>query len=212
MGRPGVASRAGFWVASSAAFVLLTLSLVAVHVRSAGEQAIAECDRALASGDVTTAIERARDAAMALAPGSPYPEQGYARLRSIATTEEARGSFDQATSAWRAIWTAIRATRREGAEAERLAEAGHGLVRVATRVCEAGQTRPPATCGATVQAALAEDDLPPLSKFAGVALGAVAFLGGGVLAAQTAERRRRLAGLAAMSVGAVILTVTLLTR
>lgn len=214
MGEPGVASRgtSARWVALATALVLAALVFVVVQLRRNGAQAITDCDRALAAGDTITAIERARDAALAVAPGSPYPDQGLTRLKSLAEAAETHGSFDQAAAAWRAIWTAIRSTRSESRESGRLAEAGRGLVRVATRVCEGNQARVPATCGAAVQAALAEDDLPSLSSFGGIAFGAIAFAGGGVMAAQERDRRRRLASLVVLALGLTTLVLTFATR
>jgi hypothetical protein len=212
----GVApSRGVIWAIRSAivvALTLLVLAVVSVHLRTTGDRAIAECDQALAAGDTTTAIERARDAAMSLAPGSPDPDLGYDRLQTIAEQAEARGAFDQAAFAWRAMWTAIRTTRSEARESARLGRAGHGLVRIATRVCQEGQTRLPATCGATVEAALAQDDLPHLPRLTAVAFGALAFLGAGAVATETRDRKRRLSSFAVMAAGVVTLGFALLTR
>jgi hypothetical protein len=199
------------WTAAFSVLVLVTLTFVAIHLRASAEKALAESDQALASGDTVTAIERARDAAMSLAPFSPS-EGGYARLRSIAQAAEAHGNFDVATMAWRATWTAIRATRSEGREQALLAEAGRGLVRVATRACEAGQTRSPASCASAVEATLAPDDLPPLTSFAWLGMGALAFLGGGAVAAQATSPRRRFSSLLVMGSGLLLVMLAMLTR
>jgi hypothetical protein len=199
------------WAALVALLVGATFGVVAVHLRALGEKAIVESDRALAEGDTITAVERARDAAMSMAPGAPS-EAGYARLESIAEAAETHGSFDVAAMAWRAVWTAVRSTRSEGRDRARLTRAGRGLVRVATRVCEGGQTRPPASCGASVEAALEADDLPSVASFTWLGLGAVAFLSGGAAAAHTKARGTRVSWLLVMGAGLLCLAVALLAR
>lgn len=199
------------WIATGAVLVLVTLFFVAIHLRASAEKAIEASDRALAAGDTITAIERARDAAMSVAPGAPS-EGGYVRLQAIAEGAEARGSFDLAAMAWRATWTAIRTTRTEARNVDRLATAGRGLVRVAKRACEGGQTRPPASCAANVEAALAPDDLPTLTSFAWLGIGALAFLGGGAVAAQTRTEKARFSWLLVMAAGLLAVTVALLGR
>lgn len=195
----------------AAALTVAVLVEVALQVRQRGADAIALADQALAAGDGVTAIGRARDAAMAVAPWSPYPEQGYARLQAIADGAETRGDFDQAALAWRAVWTSIRATRREKDEALRLQASGRALVRLATRACEGSQTRPPAACAATTEAALTHDDLPALPAFTWLGLGAVAFFVGGAGAA-TAEGARRRIGWGALTLLGVGLAVFALAR
>ena len=192
--------------------VLGVLALVAVHLWRSGAKAMAESDEALAAGDDATAISRARDAAMSVAPWSPFPEQGYARLEAIAASAESHGSFGAAVTAWRAVGTAIRATRTEAREAVRLGKEKAALVRLATRACEGGQTRVPAACGRTTEATLAEDDLPPLSTFTWLAVGGALFLGGGAAAAQTQAASRRLSWLVVSTVGVALATLAVVQR
>ena len=76
-----------------AGVVALCALLVAVATAkelSVGAQAVIDSDAAAAHGDVATATARARDAAEAVAPGSPYPREGYTRLEAIARAAETR--------------------------------------------------------------------------------------------------------------------------
>ncbi len=182
--------------AGAMAVVLIAGSffVVVLHLRHRGESSLAASEKALAEGDVQGAIAWARDAALAVAPFSPYPEVAYGRLADIAARAEEHGDFVEATAAWRAVWTSIRATRKESAERARLEDASQALVRLAGRACEGDQSRPPAVCAAAAQAALREGQLPELSRFRWLALAAVAFLGGGAFAAMGAGRARLLGG------------------
>ncbi len=187
------------------------LLVVAIHLRQRGEAAIAESDRALATGETASAIAWARDAAMAVCPGSPYPEEGYARLRSLAARAEAHGDFVEATAAWRAVRTAVHATRTEDREAARLVESGRALVRLAARTCEGNQSRPPTTCAAAAEAALAVAPLPPLASFGWLGLGGLSFLVSGAVASRTSGRTRNLsAAIAVLGLG--IAALALLAR
>ncbi len=208
------AARAPVWALPVAglALTLGVLGLAAMHVEALGARALVDCDAALAAGDGVGAISLAREAAMArvgfgLGGAS---EQGFARLASIAEAAEARGDFEQATVAWRATRVAARAPRRE--EPARMAESARALVRLATRACEGKQTRAPAACAAATEASLAADDLPSTTHFDWVALGAVAFLGGGA-AALSAKGRAAQRLLAAVAVvGAVIVLASAAVR
>ncbi len=71
--------RAGLGVV---ALLALLLGVSTARELSIGSEALLDADAAAARGDVATAIARARDAAEAAAPGSPYPRQGYAPARS----------------------------------------------------------------------------------------------------------------------------------
>jgi hypothetical protein len=204
--------RSTSWLIGALVVAVATFSVVSFQLWSRGEIALAKSRDALAKGDAVTAIARARDAAMARAPFSPYPAQALGMLAAIAQGAESRGDFDQAAFAWRALRVAIRATRTEGAESARLDESGRALVRLASRVCEGSQTRPPATCAAAAQAALLEDDLPATSVFAWLALGAVAFLAAGAAALQTGDTRRRVVlGLVSVA-GAFVAALALASR
>jgi hypothetical protein len=200
------------WGLAGVVVLVCTLLAVTLHLRARGQEAVAECDKALAAGDAHMAITWARDAAMSVAPLSPYPEQGYARLTTMADRAEERGDFGEATAAWRAVGVAVHATRSEGSEAARLEAADGALVRLAAKTCQENQSRPPAVCAAAAQAALDERHLPPLSRFDWLAVGAVAFLGCGAWAAQATGRRVRLASLAVALFGVAVATVALVTR
>ncbi len=207
-GPSGIPAIAG-WAGVVVAVTLAVLAVVAAHVRAIGAEAVVECDKALGAGDIVTAIARARDAAMTVAPWSPYPEQGYARLVAIAEGAETRGDLDQATFAWRAVWTAVRASRSEQRQAARLDEARRALVRLARRACAGNVTRPPDACAAATEAALAQDDLPSAGSSGWFALGAVLFLGGGVVALRVKDGRRRALWAALAAIGAVIVALVI---
>ncbi len=196
----------------AATVVGLTLAAVVVHLRSRGEGAITECDRALAAGDAVAAIAWARDAAMAVAPWSPYPEQGYVRLVGIADRAEERGDFQQASVAWRAVEVAVRATRSESQEAERLVAADSALVRLAAKTCEGDQSRPPAVCAAAARSALADSRLPSAARLEWLGTGGVGFLVFGAVAAQASRRRVRLLSLGVAAAGAAMAAAALLVR
>jgi hypothetical protein len=187
--------------------VLAVVAVVGFSTTERGRSAIEQSDGALAAGDVTTAIERARDAAMAVFPGSPYPEQGFVRLTAIGDAAEARGDFAEALFAWRAVRVALIATRREAADHLRLVAANQATVRLAGRACEGAETRSAQACAKLTASVLAEQDLPALSTFALLGLGAAVFL---VAAARAAWRPSgSLPWAAAAVVGAVLCALAL---
>jgi hypothetical protein len=200
------------WVGIALVGTLALLSVVAVHLAQSAERAVSESDRALAAGDTNSAIAWARDAAMSVAPLSSYPEQGYARLATIGKKAEARGDFDQAVFAWRATIAAIRATDSESSQVARGDEAKQSLIRLAGRVCEGGQTRSPAACSATAEAALAGSDLPTIPTFSWLALGAIALFGGGVGLSRVGARSNRAVFGIVMALGALFAALALASR
>jgi len=201
------------WGGVAALVVACALAVAVVHVTHRGESSIAASEKALAAGDVAGAIAWARDAAMSRAPGSPYPAAAYARLEGIAAHAEEHGDFDHATMAWRAIWTAVHATRSEELEQARLDDAARALVRLAAKTCEGNQSRPPATCAAAAKASLIETSLPALPRFHWLALGAVGFFVGGATAARgRGMGRQRFLSLAVAVVGVGLAALALVTR
>jgi hypothetical protein len=107
------------------------LGVTEVREWSSGAVAIQESDAAVAQGDLRQGIERARRAAEAAVPFSPYPGEGYERLTSIALGAERKGDVDTASFAWRAVRSAAIATRPAWAAHGRVAEADEGIVRLA---------------------------------------------------------------------------------
>jgi hypothetical protein len=206
--------RAGLGVV---ALLALLLGVSTARELSIGSEALLDADAAAARGDVATAIARARDAAEAAAPGSPYPRQGYARLEALARAAEAKKDEQGAIAAWGAMRAAATATSASfvGAEAWR-ALADGGLLRVgaavrrdgATEGDAAGEVRPTED---TLRTALAREDAPPVGLLALLALGAAAFFSGVGRLAYAAEsipslRRERVA-LLVTAVGALLYAV-----
>jgi len=103
-------------------------------------------DAALASGETRVAIFRAKDAAEARLPFSPWPAKGRARLDEIAREAENKGDIDSATIALRAKWAACSSTTI-GAADPCATEAEQSLERVAARtgISEAPKEEPVTT-------------------------------------------------------------------
>lgn len=167
--------------------VVAVFFAVAIASRvSAGAAAVDASDRALASGDRLLAIDEARAAAEAVAPGSPYPARGYARLDAIAREAESRDDDPVAAAAWRAMRTAALGTRGLGsADASAMLDrANAGIARTATRVRGAARADLPREVpGASpgerrMLDALARDETPPVRVFAMLGAGAILFFAG----------------------------------
>lgn len=169
-------------VAAWAVVLVLLVALAAVHQLRAGSQAMEESDAAAAAGDRPLAIARARAAAEARLPGSPYPARAYARLAAIARDAEAHGDERTAQTAWAAMRAAAIETRApgDGTDAWR-AMADEGIARVGARSFggpEARSTSEVRPAQAALATALARSDVPNPATFALLAAGAVAFFAG----------------------------------
>ena len=155
---------------------------------SAGAAAASESGAALARGDARMAIACARTAAEAAVPFSPYPEEGYARLESIARSAEQKGDLDVAGFAWRAMRSAATATRPASAATGRVAEADDGILSVARSSLASGV----AMRGAgenVIRDELATDETPsPWGAFV-LTFGAVALAAGLVALARGLRAR-----------------------
>jgi len=97
-----------------------------------GEREIAQSDAAFDANDLHGAIQHARRAASAYAPGAAHVARGYARLLAVARGAEATGQPDVAMLAWQAERAAV----LESASLwqpfpERLEEANRNLSRLA---------------------------------------------------------------------------------
>jgi hypothetical protein len=205
------------WAIGAAMALGLLLLVATVRQIREGGRASAESDAALARADTATAIARARAAAEALAPGSPYPARGYARLEAIARDAEVHGDEATATAAWRAMRAAALETRAAGADADGWRRLGdEGLARVGSgagpwvggvgagagmRAGAAASSEVRAT-EPVLRAALARDDTPPTWRFALLAAAAASFFGGTARLAwigadAAAVKRARLAASAA---------------
>jgi hypothetical protein len=167
-----------------------------------GVRAIHACDAAREQGDVPAALAAARRAAEAIAPGSPYPEAGYARLTSIARAAESQADLSTALAAWRAVRAAGLATRTLGLSPH-VAEANEALLRLGTHprpeALRDNETEPVIVKPILVET-LARDSMPATWVLVLLAVGAVAFLGGAArLASLPPGAPRRDAGLPAVA-------------
>jgi hypothetical protein len=190
---------------AAVAVVAGVLGVATVREIAIGARAVADADAALEQGDAAGAVAAARAAAEAVAPGSPYPSRGYARLEGIAKDAEARGDAATATSAWAAMRAAASATRGPLVRtAPWQEEAEEGLLRVGAHPAPApgrpnGDVAPSEE---TLLASLRRNDTPPTLSYAALAAGAIAFFGGLARLAWLAGepltlRRARLPGIVA---------------
>jgi hypothetical protein len=100
--------RALLRIAAWGACLLLLLGGVAtLRAVLDGEREIAASDAAFDADDLHAAIQHARRAASAYAPGAPHVERGYQRLLAIARGAEATGQPGVAMLAWQAQRAAV---------------------------------------------------------------------------------------------------------
>lgn len=114
------------------AALLLFGAVAALRAHLDGQREIEASDAAFDANDLRGAIEHARRAASAYAPGAPHVEQGYARLQAVARGAEATGRPELAMLAYQAE----RAAALESASfvqpfRARLEEANRNLSRLA---------------------------------------------------------------------------------
>jgi hypothetical protein len=152
--------------------VLAVLAVLGAREVAVGREAVAAADAAAARSDWREAIARARTAAEALAPGSPWPERGLRRLEAIGHDAEARGDDPTALLAYGAMRTATLETRAPGGWSDRWRQkAEAGLVRVATASKEVPRSRP-----AAMLDALRRDDAPSSWRLLALSMSAAATL------------------------------------
>ncbi|WP_394827474.1 hypothetical protein [Pendulispora albinea] len=155
-----------------------------------GARSMVASDAALARGDIPAAIDEARAAAEARAPGSPYPARGYERLVAMAQKAEQEGHWSEAARAWRAVRAAALSTR-VGAEdgRERLRQANVQLARIGANHRAADTDQTAASLEAQLQEDLARDERPGLFAYAALGAGGLLFyLGIGSLLMQGPQR------------------------
>ncbi len=129
--------------------VALAAGILAAREYSIGRDAAAAAEAAASRSDWRESIAKAREAAEALAPGSPWPERGLRRLEEIGRDSEARGDEAIALLAYGAMRTASLETRAPGTWSNRWRqEAEDGLVRVAAASRDAPRPRPAAVLDA----------------------------------------------------------------
>ncbi len=123
------ALRAGSWAVAA---LLLFLGVATFRAVLDGERELRASDTAFDANDLPAAIEHARRAASAYAPGAPHVERSYQRLLAIARGAEAAGLASIAMQAYQAERAAV----LESASLwqvfpERLEEADRNLARLA---------------------------------------------------------------------------------
>ncbi len=105
---------AGRWLRGVAlALMLFVMAVAALTARAVidGNRQMRLSDAAFNQGDLRTAIDHARRAAVLYAPGAPHVAQAYERLDAIALGAEAAGQTETARMAWRAVRGAALETR-----------------------------------------------------------------------------------------------------
>ena len=129
---PRPAARALGWVLWGTSALVLFTGVATLRAVLDGERELKLSDAAFDANDLHGAIQHARRAASAFAPGAPHVELGYARLLAVARGAEAAGKPDIAMLAWQAERAAV----LESASIwhpfpERLDEANRNLARLA---------------------------------------------------------------------------------
>jgi hypothetical protein len=196
----------------------LLLGIATARQVELGRGAVRDADAALARGDLGAAVARARDAAEALAPGSPYPKEGYTRLEGIARSAEARGDETVAVAAWGAMRAAATASESPLASRGPWVElADDGLVRAGSRpLVPSAEVH---ASEAALRAALArrehhENETPPAGTLTLLGAGALAFFAGiarlGAAVHRGSPLVRERAALAAALLGGVAYAVVCL--
>jgi hypothetical protein len=188
-------------VAVAVAIVAMVVLAIAWTGRSnEGRRALLDCEAALGRSDTLDAILAARIAAEARCPTCEAPDEGLAKLESIAKDAEARGDDATAFAAWRAERAALLARASFATSSDRRTHAEVEVARFAHRIDAAA-----VAAGAPPTAAAAEDKLrlamaisgvPGGPVFALVGLGAFAFLIGAARFAMTRHGKRRDLGIA----------------
>jgi len=156
------------------------LGVATAHEVRVGARSVAASDAATGRGDLAAAIAEARTAAEALAPASPYPARGYARLDAIGRDAESHGDLATANAAWTAMLAAAAETRAPLTDTARWRDAAsQGLARVAAAPSRAGGLRDAAPdAGSRLALDLERDDTPETATFALLGAGTLLFFGG----------------------------------
>jgi hypothetical protein len=131
----------------SVAALVLFVAVATLRAHLDGRRELAASDAAFDANDLRQAIEHARRAASAYAPGAPHVQQGYVRLVAVARGAEATGRPELAILAYQAQRAAV----LESASffqpfPERLDEANRNLARLA-----AAKTAPEGEHGETAR-------------------------------------------------------------
>jgi hypothetical protein len=83
--------------------IVMLTAMLALRMVHDGEEAMDASDTAFNRGDVVTATEFARRAAISYVPGAPHVERAYGRMRAIASGAEAAGDYKLAEIAWQSV-------------------------------------------------------------------------------------------------------------
>lgn len=208
------------WRARAASVVLATVAVfffAALHETRSGARAMLSSDAAITAKNADLAIAEAFDAATHVAPFSPYAEQGYARMQSIAEDAETRGDDELAETAWRAIRAACVSTRNPfSSDGARQKRAETALARIDARRLLVLAARSPGfqrLGEAQLAKVHGRDPTPATATFAALGLGASLASFAAVMLARSgfAFRGRTsiaLAGLAAAGAGLVAVALT----
>jgi hypothetical protein len=156
--------------------VVAVLATATAREATIGREELLAADAAAAHADWPEAIEHARAAAQARAPGGFWAQRGRLRLEAIGHDAEARGDDSTALLAYGALRTAALSTRALGStNAQWRAQAEEGLARVAA--AQRDGSAPRVTTAALLDD-LRRDDAPPLANLALLAAGTIAMLAG----------------------------------
>lgn len=205
------------WALGVAAAIALLLVVATIHQIREGGRAMAESDAAMARNDLDAAIARARAAAEAAAPASPYPPLAYERLTAIAQSAELHGDERTAIAAFSAMRAAAVETRAFGNDtSEWRARGDEGLARVGAGTLgpDGRASTEPRPAAAFLRDALAKDDTPPSWQLALLGLAAASFLGGAfriaLAGADTSALKRSPIAATATALGLVLYVVACL--
>ncbi|HVY27578.1 MAG TPA: hypothetical protein VHB79_13570 [Polyangiaceae bacterium] len=125
------ASKLLAWTLWGSSGLVLFVGVATLRAVLDGERELAQSDAAFDANDLHGAIQHARRAASAYAPGASHVERGYARLLAVARGAEAAGKPDIAMLAWQAERAAVlESTSILHPFPERLDEANRNLARL----------------------------------------------------------------------------------
>lgn len=169
--------------------IVAVLLLATLHETREGSRALLASDVAMAAKNPDLAVAEAFDAATHVAPFSPWSEQGFTRLQSIAEDAETRGDDELAETAWRALRAAEVSTRSPfSSDGARRKRAESALARIDARRMLVTASRSPGFVRFE-EGQLAKmhgrDPTPATTTFAVLGLGASLALGAAILLARS---------------------------
>ncbi|MCC6213537.1 MAG: hypothetical protein IT376_01615 [Polyangiaceae bacterium] len=200
-------------MALTALLAVLAAAVLTGRAVADGERHLRASDEAFHQGDVRAAVEHARRAAIAYAPGAPHVERAYARLYACARGAEASREPELARLAWSAVRSAALETRHVVvADEAALRLANESLARLA-----AAEADDPRAAAAAALAELERDDSPRPGWVVALGVGFLAALAGlawvavrGITPEGRFDWRRGRLGLALALLGAACWAVAVL--